>query len=206
MNESISILHPEYLNLTGTDGAVYHGADQEWYPRRWQRMAGCGPTAASDVSAYLAQTHPACAPLYPERVMRQERFVVLMERLWRYVTPGHMGLHRPELFSLGLTDYAAACGVPLSPRLLDIPADKGARAPWASCAVFLRQALARDCPVAFLNLSNGAVKALESWHWVVITGLNGTTATVLDSGRVLTIDLSLWYLTTTKRGGLVAAI
>lgn len=36
------LLHPEWLDLTGPDGAICHGADQDWFPDPWQRRAGCG--------------------------------------------------------------------------------------------------------------------------------------------------------------------
>ena len=36
---------------------------------------------------------------------------------------------------------------------------------------FVRLGLDQDCPVAFLNLSNGRLTNLDSWHWVTITGL-----------------------------------
>lgn len=65
MSERISLQHPEYLEITGPGGAVTRGADQEWFPEGWQRMAGCGPTAAAVVFAYLARAMPPwrlCAP------------------------------------------------------------------------------------------------------------------------------------------------
>ena len=66
--------------------------------------------------------------------------------------------------------------------------------------------LERDCPVAFLNLHNGLEKRLDWWHWVTITALDGDNVTILDSGAELEIDLRLWYQTSKKRGGLVAAL
>jgi len=206
LNNQASILHPDYLDITGTDGGVFHGADQAWFPGRWQRISGCGPTAAAMVTAYLARTRDGCAPLYPEGEMRQEAFAAHMSRVWQHVTPGHMGLHRPEKFSDGLAGYAARCGVTLHPHLFEVSGAGSSRPDWFACAEFVRGALARDCPVAFLNLSNGAEASLESWHWVVITALDGGQAAILDGGRARLIDLALWYQTTPKRGGLVAAV
>ena len=71
---------------------------------------------------------------------------------------------------------------------------------------FVRRSLARDCPVAFLNLHNGRVKELDWWHWVSITALEDGRAEILDSGNRLTIDFHLWYETTRRRGGFVSAL
>ena len=39
------------MDITGPDGAVTHGADQDWFPDPWQQRAGCGPTAAALILA-----------------------------------------------------------------------------------------------------------------------------------------------------------
>ena len=68
---------------------------------------------------------------------------------------------------------------------------------------FVQGGLDADCPVAFLNLSSGQTVGLDSWHWVTITGLQGEQVIILDSGRVFSINLYVWYKTTTMRGGFV---
>jgi hypothetical protein len=65
-------------------------------------------------------------------------------------------------------------------------------------AAFIRQGLMLDCPVAFLNLSNGSLNNLDSWHWVAITKLQAgqdadLLATIADSGERKVINLSEWY-------------
>lgn len=53
----ISINQPELLNITDSLGhKTYFGANQVWYTKAWNREAGCGPTCASNITAYLAQT------------------------------------------------------------------------------------------------------------------------------------------------------
>ena len=42
------------MDITGPDGAVTHGADQDWFPDLWQQRAGCGPTAAAVILSCLA--------------------------------------------------------------------------------------------------------------------------------------------------------
>lgn len=198
-----AILHPEYLTITVPGGGSYQGADQEWFPLAWQRRAGCGPTAAALITAYLAQSVPGWEALYPEGRMDRALFRAHMCRVWAYVTPGPHGLNRPQVFADGLAAYGAGRGVPLHPVVLELPARRSRRPGWEEWSAFVRAALDRDRPVAFLNLCNGRVKELDRWHWVTITALEGPTATIVESGRAYPIDLARWLATTTKRGGLV---
>ncbi len=204
MGDQILLPHPEYFTVTGADGTLWRGGDQDWFPTSWQRRAGCGPTAAAVMTAYLAQADPDMAPLFPRCEMDQTGFTAHMCRVWNYVTPGPHGLNRPALFAQGLEDYGGACGVPLRIRLLELPARRALRPDWAAWSGFVRAALERGRPVAFLNLSNGRVKELDYWHWVTITGLEGESAVILDSGREFPIDFARWLATTTRRAGLVS--
>ena len=94
----------------------------------------------------------------------------------------------------------------LSPALFAVPAARTRRPPYEQAAAFVADSLGRDCPVAFLNLHNGLEKRLDWWHWVTIAALDGDRAAILDSGAELEIDLRLWYETSKKRGGFVAAL
>ena len=200
------LTHPEWLDIVGPEGDVTRGADQEWYPDPWQRRAGSGPTAAAVICAYLARTCRPLSPLCPGAVTSRAAFVELMERLWNYVTPVSHGLNRPEGMAEGLAAYGKAVGVSLSPSLFLVPAARTKRPPYEAAAAFVAASLERDCPVAFLNLHNGLERRLDWWHWVTIIALDGDSAAILDSGAELEINLRLWYETTKKRGGLVAAL
>ncbi|WP_242623759.1 hypothetical protein [Intestinimonas massiliensis (ex Afouda et al. 2020)] len=201
-----SLSQPERLDITGPEGEITRGADQDWYPDPWQRRAGCGPTAASVIFAYLARTHAHLAPLCPLDVTGREAFVGLMCRVWDYVTPVSHGLNRPELMADGMAAYGKSVGLDLSPALFAVPAARTKRPPYEEAAAFVAASLEKDCPVAFLNLHNGLEKRLDWWHWVTITALDGDNVTILDSGAELEISLRLWYETSKKRGGLVAAL
>ena len=200
-----ALRHPKDFQLTGPGGEMTQGADQAWFPTLWQQRAGCGPTAAALILAYLARRRPELAPLCPEDVTNRGDFVEHMCRVWEYVTPSIHGLHRPEMMRDGLTAYARDRGVTLSPAILTIPAARSKRPSFAEVSGFLSRALERECPVAFLNLHNGRVAELDAWHWVTIVSLDGNTAGILDSGQALDIDLSLWLAATRRRGGFVSA-
>lgn len=198
-----SIHKPGLLTITGLDGTQYQGADQEWYPDPWQRKAGCGPTSASVVLCYLAASRPSLGRLYPFGAMDQGSFTAFMGQVWRCVTPGNQGLHQPKWYADGVTAFAAERGIALSPEVLEVPAPGNRRPSWAEVTAFVRGGLDADCPVAFLNLSSGQTVGLDSWHWVTITGIQGEQVTILDSGRAFSINLHVWYKTTTMRGGFV---
>ena len=206
MGYRASLSHPEWLDILGPDGAVTRGADQDWYSDPWQRRAGCGPTAASVIFAYVARAHPQLAPLCREDVTDRAAFVELMGRVWEYVTPIFHGLNKPELMVDGMAAYGRSVGLDLSPALFTVPAARTKRLPYEQAAAFVAASLERDCPVAFLNLHNGLERRLDWWHWVTIIALDGDNAVILDSGAELEISLRLWYETSKKRGGLVAAL
>lgn len=200
------LLHPEFCQIAGPGGAITCGADQDWFPTFWQREAGCGPTAAAVVFAYLAQAHPELRPLCPQDIKERAAFTALMCRVWDYITPGIYGLNRPEVMRDGMACYGKAQGILLSPVLLEIPAAPTKRPCLETVCRFIGESLTRECPVVFLNLHNGKVRELDRWHWVTITALDGVQAEILDSGRSLNIDLALWLATTRRRGGFVSAL
>lgn len=205
---SHSLTRPEVLTLIGPGGETYRGGDQEWYPDLWQRRAGCGPTTAAALLAYLSQTRPALAPLRPLAGGTRTGFAQYMQALWPYVTPGARGLDKPESLVLGCRSFALARGCVLQGEVLKIPRRREKRPSPAACRDFLIRALDNDCPVAFLNYSNGSLPNLDSWHWVPLIALTEgeevLLCTVLDEGEEKVIDLALWLETTLLGGALVS--
>ena len=205
MQQRVFVRQPGLFTIRSGEGESFRGADQDWYPTAVQRYKGCGPTSAAVILSYLA-ARPALSALYPGRSMDQDAFVQFMCQVWDYVIPREHGLHQPSMFQEGVRAFGASRGVELDPQVLEIPAARTHRPPFEAVSGFLRASLERDCPVAFLNLSNGKVSELDRWHWVTIIGMDGPMVHILDSGREFPIDLSLWYETTKKRGGFVAVL
>ncbi len=205
---SHSLTRPEVLTLIGPGGESYRGGDQEWYPDLWQRRAGCGPTTAAALLAYLSQTRPALAPLRPLAGGTRTGFAQYMQALWPYVTPGARGLDKPESLVLGCRSFALSRGCRLEGEILKIPRRREDRPTPAACRDFLLRALDADCPVAFLNFSNGSLPNLDSWHWVPLIALTEgegvLLCTILDEGEEKVIDLALWQETTLLGGALAA--
>lgn len=205
---SHTLAKPELFTLTDAQGSTYRGADQEWFRDVWQRRAGCGPTTAATVLAYLSKTSPALEPLAPAGEGTKEAFLAYMETLWTYVTPGTWGLDKPDSFTIGCRSFALSKHRVLDSRVLAVPRKgKGHRPTLSQLRTFLYKALDRDHPVAFLNYSNGDVKNLDSWHWVPLIAADGEggelSATVLDGGEEKDVDLALWLETTLLGGALV---
>jgi hypothetical protein len=183
------------------------GCDQEWYASEWQRISGCGPTAASNIIYYLSRTRP----FFKERIIQnsKESCLSLMEELWEFVTPNEEGVDTTKKFCESMLMYLNSIGLHVAARVCDIPEPTYLRPELETVLAFLKQAMADDAPVAFLNLCSGEVGNLESWHWVTIVtieysgDLSRALAIILDEGTVKTIDLALWYNTTALGGGFV---
>ena len=194
------------MDIRRQDGTRSHGADQDWYSLPWRQRAGCGPTTASVQMAYLATLRPSLAALCPLKEREQETFVTYMNKVWEYVTPGSHGLNRVEMYTDGVARFCGERGVKLLPRALEVPTGEE-RPGFDRCVSFIRAGLEADCPVAFLNLDNGEVEALDKWHWVLLSVLEegdaGTLVTVVDNGNTFSIDLKLWYDTARDLGGFV---
>lgn len=192
------------LDINTPEG-LYHGVDQDWYGRHWQRLAGCGPCTASNMLRYFG---PRAG--LTEQLQSKEQMRALMQQVWAHVTPGIRGLNSTARFQEGMHSLLRERGSPLRCRLLDIPPSPAPRPGEAAVAQFIREGLAADSPVAFLNLNRGRLHNLENWHWVTLIALRegpeGLIATAADNGSLLQLDLSLWLRTSTLGGGFVSCV
>lgn len=206
MKHILSLSRPQAMDIRRQDGTRSHGADQDWYTLPWRQRAGCGPTTASAQMAYLAALRPSLVALCPLEGREQGAFVTYMDKVWEYVTPGSHGLNRVEMYTDGVARFCGERGVRLVPHALEVPIGEE-RPGFDRCVSFIRAGLASDCPVAFLNLDNGEVEALDKWHWVLLSALEegdaGTLVTVVDNGNTFSIDLKMWYDTARDLGGFV---
>lgn len=204
MEQLIKLQSPDLFDIYNGKLKTY-GANQEWYKTPWQRKAGCGPTACSHLMWYLSRTRPECAGLCCYDGHQRQDFIRLMEDVWEYVTPGAAGVNRTELFSDGAIAYARSKDVELKHLTIQIPGLLQKRPDWIEIRQFLIDSFKADLPVAFLNLSNGALKNLDSWHWVTLTGIDTDHDQVqmYDQGIKTIIDLKKWLKTTLQGGGFV---
>lgn len=197
-----SISNLEYMHVLDEDGSVSYGCDQEWYGSVWQRMAGCGPTVATNMLFYMSRAHGVALPV---EARDKAGCVRLMEQVWRHVTPGYMGMHMPDLLERGVLAFAREHRIALGSRLMEVPKKAASRPALPEVTAFIREALRADSPVAFLNLCNGDIAELDEWHWVTLVALKAgpggeALVTVYDGKMSFDMDIGLW-LATTKRGG-----
>ncbi len=194
------IEHPELFKVSDeSSGETYCGCSQTWYRGKWQRMSGCGPTAASNIILYMNQESP----------ISKAKCLSVMEEMWRYVTPTVRGVHTTRRFRVGMSGYAASKGMNVRFEVCNLPKNRSRRPVLSEVIRFLEEALSKDCPVAFLNLCNGQELSLDRWHWVTIISLehdlegDNAVVEVLDRGEVKRLNLTLWYNTTKRGGGFV---
>ena len=199
INHPEALLHPDG---SGKDPSVL-GCDQNMYRSPFQKQAGCGPCTATNLLDYAMQQ---CLP--DVHVLQLTDFIEMMHLVWHYVTPGFMGVHRTRQLADGIDRYAADHKLPFLSVRLDFPARRKKRPSINAVIRFISDGLDGDSPVAFLNLSNGKLKGLESWHWVTIIALyrqsDGTLqADIANYGTMALIDLGAWLGGTRLGGGFV---
>lgn len=183
-------------------GKIYFGSDQEWYNKHIQRYSGCGPTVCANALLYLNRPDGASNKITDGTDWKD--ILELMEYMWEYVTPGKLGVNSTAMLKEGLVRFAEAESIDLKIHNLDVSQNKNKRPDFIELSNFLKDAFADGCPVAFLNLSNGDVYNLESWHWVLAIGLDGEMLTIYDQGEKKEIDLKKWLETTLLGGGFVS--
>lgn len=204
MDFNITLQQPERLQLEVNNRKIY-GYNQEWYPTEWQRLAGCGPTTATQLLTYTGLRD---GYLDPSEYQSVPDAVKAMEKVWRYVRPRHGGgLFKTRWFEEGVRHFVADKTLPYEVEMMRIYPFKVGHPPVEEVGTFIFKGLEQDCPVAFLNRNRGKEKGLETWHWVPIVGLqkNGEEyrGTVYDDEQVKEFSLTNWLRDTTLGGGFV---
>ncbi|MDI9520376.1 MAG: hypothetical protein QM308_04380 [Bacillota bacterium] len=202
MTSSVKI--PELLQLSWPGAGPFFGCDQDWFPRFWQRKAGCGSCTGANILHYFSGRKKLSLP---HDVVDQESFVRLMEYCWQYLTPSFRGLNSPFLMQKGLDEMMEHLGCPGKSLVLAVPDDPALRPSLKTAEQFIRAGVQSDSPVAFLNLHNGGQEQLENWHWVTVVGIKGdenrAKLDIYDNGIRLAVDLGDWLVSAERGGGFV---
>lgn len=193
------IKNPQWLEVK-SDGNVFYGFNQEWFGTPLQRASGCGPTAAAMLLHYLNKRDSGPLPYQNDGVASA---TAALEDVWRFVTPGALGLNSTDKFVKGVGKLSRHYGASWVCRQLKVKM----RDSVDSVAAFLQAGLSSDCPVAFLNLHAGVSSAFDGWHWIVVIALEAHEgrhiATGYDGGEKITFDLGQWVESTKIGGGFV---
>ena len=203
-----TIHHPEIFQIfSENDSGKLYGCDQEWYQSHWQRISGCGPTAASNLMYYISRSQQSA---FGDTMTNSKgKCLALMEKVWTYVTPTQQGVDTTKRFVDSLGRYLDELQLKADLRILNIAEDVQKRPIAKDIVTFLDQAMQNDAPVAFLNLCNGDEAMLEEWHWVTVIAMefnedmSQVYVEILDESQIKRINLSLWLSTTTLGGGFV---
>ncbi len=197
----MQIKHAEWLTIP-LSGETLYGYDQDWYPTQYKRTRGCGPTTAAMMLSYINCRDGINLPLSVGSIDNARG---AMLETWSYFTPtAALGLYSTRLFYAGAQKFARGKGLTYVPKRLSVGTLSFWRPKLPQIATFIQRGLCLDCPVAFLNLHKGSCHQLDSWHWMLIIGLDeqtlGYEATSFDNGQIKKFDLGVW-LNTTKLGG-----
>lgn len=194
------IHHPEWLTLD-VGGQTVLGYNQEWYPQERQRLAGCGPTVAAMMAAYLEKKE------WKTPVKDRKLALSVMLSLWQYATPRMHGLYKTRWLKEGLAAYLSEKGLSGVVESLSIPSIRLLAPKPERVISFIKAGLSADCPVGFLNLHSGAEPIPYHWHWMPIVAMEeteeGTFCTLWDEGKAHRFCLEGWLKNTRFGGGFV---
>lgn len=195
------IMNPDALTLSKPDGELQLGCDQENYKSTWQRMSGCGPTAATNLYLY------SLPDIGRHRTINEG--IGLMDEIWHYVTPRFGGgVNNTKIFTSGLSKYLDEKEIKYTFEVVEVPQKKEQRRSVIEVRDFILASINNDLPVAFLNLHNGEEKQLDAWHWVTVVGYEMSPndelyLDIFDGGKLISVNLDQWYDKTKKGGGFV---
>ena len=153
---------------------VYHeetmlgyGGNQEWFSETLKKRAGCGCTSGANLAAYYASNYSLMNTVYDGDSSRfsQVEFLLAMEEMYHYMTPGFMGYPYVRKFGSQFVKFCAEHGIKLEP-VYCLKFDK------TEIAVdYMKECIDGGHPIALLILFHRAESLKEdNWHWVTITG------------------------------------
>ena len=148
--------------LIEENGAVFFGGDQEWYHREWQRWAGCASVTGANIAAYYEAVLNGTQARYTKT-----DYLVRMQEMYRYMTPGIHGFPDPEKFVARFIRYEADHGRHCEGGIFHGWTD------WQQAAEHICNTLQAGHPLALLVLRHTESSFEENtWHWMTITGYN----------------------------------
>lgn len=207
LDQNITIkINEQLLRSKDSSGYATYGMSQMWYRESFQKKAGCGPTAATNILIYLDKTGKI---KLDKKVESHEDRLKLLYEVWNFVTPGLMGVNRTDIFYNGLSRYANYKNLSLEHQYLNVPNAVGGKLPLPTAIDFISSGLAQGSPVAFLNLINKKQPVLDQWHWTTIVGITfnelKTQANlhIFDGYQQFQLDLDAWLHGSMLGGGFV---
>lgn len=195
-----AIRHPEWITVS-INGEPHFGYDQEWYPQKRQKLAGCGPTVGAMTAAYVQRKYNGIS------VSTGEEAVKMMLDMWKYATPRMHGLYKSRWLKEGLNNYFKDREIPFRAEALSVPYIHFLAPPFHQVKAFVEEGLGADLPVGFLNLHSGEEPIPYYWHWMLLVKMEDkegeTLCTLWDGGQEYIFNLRAWLKHTKFGGGFV---
>ena len=180
----------------------YIGGSQEWYPVGHMRLGGCSTCTAAEISIYLSEEKgkTALCPKIPQSI---NEFVDYSKKIYKYIYPRFMGLHKLPLYVSGYEKFAEECGEAVEVYCLDGNEDV------KKAASFIKNAIDAGYPIAYLLLKHQDEDIDEiEWHWFTVMGYeekeDDLTVKFVTWGEKYEISLKkLWNTGRQQKGGMV---
>lgn len=148
------------------NGELFYGGSQDWYARKFARLAGCGPTCAANLAAcYGIGVGPDLGFYEGAPVYSKNHFLNLMNQTYQYVKPGLSGFPWRDRFQDNFLAYASDRHAFFDTDFLESWMDTDT--PYE----FVRREIDAGRPLAMLILGHTeATIDDETWHWMAVTG------------------------------------
>ena len=195
----------KFVPVVKTSTSSYYGGDQGWWSSTDPSKVnnGCGPTAAANVTCYLARkSSTKYGKLYTPSSMSKTDFLKHMTTSYNYIKPGSWGATSLSDWTSKVEKYASGKGVSLTRVTSSAPCTLD------NTATYIKNGLKSDCPVATLNLKFPNTGYDFAWHWMTITKYFRDTAdnrwiAVSSWGSRYSINYRTHFDAMKKGGGLM---
>lgn len=145
------------LNITNINNKLGYGGNQEWFTDEWAIKAGCASVLGSNLYAYYKGI----------KECSKDEYLVIMEDLYAWMTPGKMGYPYFYKFAHKMVERLQKEDIYLKPRYL-----KKSKSIKQSVS-FVKECINSNHPIGVLILTHKAKELEEdTWHWICISGYN----------------------------------
>ncbi len=182
---------------------LYYGFDQDWHTGYFHKMAGCGPTTATMLLNYLRLRDSLNIPINHNNLDELKKS---LNNVFNYVTPGAHGVNKTSMFVDGINKFILEHKLNYKCEELVINKGFDKRPNLDEAIDFIKKGIDCDCPIAFLSLSKGDIKVIDSWHWMTIVSIVDKIVTFYDNGKKESFDIEVWLKTSKLGGGFVYLI
>lgn len=163
--ESVSLSDETYFVKIMDGTTRYYGGNQSWFSLESQQNTGCGPTAAANITAYMALKKSWASDLYAynKTSITKSDFTNHMNEVIAYVAPNPIwGMPSYTAWGDDVEDFAQSRDVPLYAYYSSLSPTLD------NASNYVKAGLNNDSPVGMLMYYNPYLSEYD-WHWMTIT-------------------------------------